>query len=52
MVGYFNVSGPEVGYFYSKNCMELTFGTTLQNCKPQMPNFGQIFKNSQQQNWM
>ena len=36
-IGLFNRHGSEVDYFYSKNGLEVTFWTTLQNRKPQMP---------------
>ena len=35
--GYFNNPGPEIGYFQNEIGLEVTFGTTLQNRKPQMP---------------
>ena len=38
-VGYFNRPGPEIGYFYSQIDLEVTFGTTPQNRKPQMSSF-------------
>ena len=34
-VDYINSSGPEVSY--SENGLEVTFRTTLQNCKAQVP---------------
>ena len=39
-VGYFNRNGPEIGYFYHEIGLEETFGSTLQNRKPQIPSTG------------
>ena len=36
-VGYFNKPSPEVDNFVSENGLEVTFGSTLQTLKPQMP---------------
>ena len=35
-VGYFNRPNPEIGYFYNKIGLDVTFGTTLLNHKLQM----------------
>ena len=42
IVFFLNKPGPEIAYFYSQTLQEVTFSTTLQNRKPQMPSSGQI----------
>ena len=42
-LGYFNRPDSDLGYIYWENGVKVTFGTTLQNHKPQMPSSGPEF---------
>ena len=48
-IGYFNRHGPEIVYFHSKMDPEVTFGTALQNRKPQMPS--SVMQNAYVESW-